>query len=152
MQLQAVNQITSRPRTWFWPGRLALAKLARLDGDPGLGKSLPKRSKQAPRAVSAPSFGLKGRFLESSPKGWDSNNHKHSGLKGRFSLAQTAIGVGHVDVAVVSVLRGCDSIPNSPRQRPPNKDLWRRKVIESQPLRPRIPTDLSWPTRCPMAR
>ena len=33
------------------------------------------------------SFGLKGRFLEPSPKGWDSKNHKYSGLKGRFSLA-----------------------------------------------------------------
>jgi hypothetical protein len=26
--------------TWFWPGRLALGKLAILEGDPGLGKSL----------------------------------------------------------------------------------------------------------------
>ncbi len=40
MQLQSVNQITSRPITWFWPGRFALGKLAMLDGDPGLGKSL----------------------------------------------------------------------------------------------------------------
>src|SRR4051794_29857000 len=38
--VQAVGQLTSRPVEWLWPGRLALGKLAILDGDPGLGKSL----------------------------------------------------------------------------------------------------------------
>src|SRR5437764_473259 len=35
-----VRQVTTRPVSWLWPGRLALGKLATLDGDPGLGKSL----------------------------------------------------------------------------------------------------------------
>src|SRR5881227_3238974 len=38
--VRAVSQLTARPVTWLWPGRLALGKLAILDGDPGLGKSL----------------------------------------------------------------------------------------------------------------
>jgi hypothetical protein len=40
MQLSAVDHLESRPISWLWPGRLALGKLAMLDGDPGLGKSL----------------------------------------------------------------------------------------------------------------
>jgi hypothetical protein len=32
--------VAARPVRWLWPGRLALGKLAILDGDPGLGKSL----------------------------------------------------------------------------------------------------------------
>src|SRR3954471_17634161 len=40
MRLQPVSQLTPRPVSWLWPGRLALGKLALLDGDPGLGKSL----------------------------------------------------------------------------------------------------------------
>src|SRR6185437_677137 len=40
MQLSAVGDLVSRPVSWLWPGRLALGKLAILDGDPGLGKSL----------------------------------------------------------------------------------------------------------------
>ncbi len=40
MQLSAVGDLQSRPLSWLWPGRLALGKLAMLDGDPGLGKSL----------------------------------------------------------------------------------------------------------------
>jgi hypothetical protein len=39
MRLQAASQLNSEPLTWLWPGRLALGKLAMLDGDPGLGKS-----------------------------------------------------------------------------------------------------------------
>jgi hypothetical protein len=35
-----VSQLASRPVGWLWPGRLALGKLAIVDGDPGLGKSL----------------------------------------------------------------------------------------------------------------
>jgi hypothetical protein len=35
-----VSQLAARPLAWLWPGRLALGKLAILDGDPGLGKSL----------------------------------------------------------------------------------------------------------------
>jgi hypothetical protein len=35
-----VSQLTARELRWLWPGRLALGKLAMLDGDPGLGKSL----------------------------------------------------------------------------------------------------------------
>jgi hypothetical protein len=35
-----VSELTPRPCSWLWPGRLALGKLAILDGDPGLGKSL----------------------------------------------------------------------------------------------------------------
>jgi putative DNA primase/helicase len=38
--VRPVSQLVSRPLTWLWPGRLALGKLAILDGDPGLGKSL----------------------------------------------------------------------------------------------------------------
>ena len=34
------SQLTLRPLSWLWPGRLALGKLAILDGDPQLGKSL----------------------------------------------------------------------------------------------------------------
>ena len=34
------SQIAARAVAWLWPGRLALGKLAILDGDPGLGKSL----------------------------------------------------------------------------------------------------------------
>jgi hypothetical protein len=40
MHRRAISQLTSRPVSWLWPGRLALGKLAMLDGDPGLGKSL----------------------------------------------------------------------------------------------------------------
>jgi hypothetical protein len=40
MQAQPVSQLRSCPVDWLWPGRLALGKLAMLDGDPGLGKSL----------------------------------------------------------------------------------------------------------------
>jgi hypothetical protein len=36
MQLSAVGDLESRPVSWLWPGRLALGKLAMLDGDPGL--------------------------------------------------------------------------------------------------------------------
>src|SRR6202044_1266925 len=35
-----VSQLATRQGAWLWPGRLALGKLAILDGDPGLGKSL----------------------------------------------------------------------------------------------------------------
>jgi hypothetical protein len=40
MQLQTADLITARPVSWLWNGRLARGKLAILDGDPGLGKSL----------------------------------------------------------------------------------------------------------------
>ncbi len=40
MQLSSIGSVPSRPVSWLWPGRLALGKLAILDGDPGLGKSL----------------------------------------------------------------------------------------------------------------
>ncbi len=40
MHAQAVSQLAPRPVHWLWPGRLALGKLALLEGDPGLGKSL----------------------------------------------------------------------------------------------------------------
>jgi hypothetical protein len=35
-----LSQVTRRPVRWFWPGRLAWGKLALLQGDAGLGKSL----------------------------------------------------------------------------------------------------------------
>jgi hypothetical protein len=35
-----VSRLGSRPLVWLWPNRLALGKLAILDGDPGVGKSL----------------------------------------------------------------------------------------------------------------
>src|SRR5438105_2373038 len=38
--LRPVSQIVARPISWLWPGRLPLGKLAILDGDPGVGKSL----------------------------------------------------------------------------------------------------------------
>ena len=40
VRVQPVSQLAPRPVEWLWPGRLALGKLAILDGDPGLGKSL----------------------------------------------------------------------------------------------------------------
>jgi hypothetical protein len=39
MPLQPFSALTPRSVAWLWPGRLALGKLAMLDGDPGLGKS-----------------------------------------------------------------------------------------------------------------
>jgi RecA-family ATPase len=38
--LQPVSQLEARPLEWLWSGRLALGKLAMLDGGPGMGKSL----------------------------------------------------------------------------------------------------------------
>ena len=38
--LRPISLFEPRPIQWLWPGRLALGKLAILDGDPGLGKSL----------------------------------------------------------------------------------------------------------------
>jgi hypothetical protein len=35
-----VSRIAVRPVSFLWPGRLPFGKLAILDGDPGLGKSL----------------------------------------------------------------------------------------------------------------
>jgi hypothetical protein len=35
-----VSRLTRRPLSWLWPWQLGLGKLAILDGDPGLGKSL----------------------------------------------------------------------------------------------------------------
>jgi len=35
--LRPVNQLQPRAISWLWPGRLALGKLALLEGDPGLG-------------------------------------------------------------------------------------------------------------------
>ena len=40
MRLQRVNELTAESVAWLWTGRLALGKVAMLDGDPGLGKSL----------------------------------------------------------------------------------------------------------------
>src|SRR5436190_2821831 len=40
LRIQSLSQRTARPLSWLWPGRLALGKLALLEGDPGLGKSL----------------------------------------------------------------------------------------------------------------
>jgi RecA-family ATPase len=40
MQLRSFHELVPRPLDWLWPGRLAFGKLAILDGDPGLGKSL----------------------------------------------------------------------------------------------------------------
>src|SRR5262249_60731325 len=37
---QPASRLLPRSLEWLWPGRLALGKLAILDGDPGLGKSL----------------------------------------------------------------------------------------------------------------
>ena len=34
------SEVTAQPVAWLWPGRLALGKLALLDGDPQIGKSL----------------------------------------------------------------------------------------------------------------
>src|SRR5436305_5388113 len=39
-RLRPASQLAPGPVSWLWPGRLALGKLAILDGDPGLGKSL----------------------------------------------------------------------------------------------------------------
>jgi hypothetical protein len=40
MHLKPLSLLHSSPVDWLWTGRLALGKLAMLDGDPGLGKSL----------------------------------------------------------------------------------------------------------------
>src|SRR5436305_682651 len=40
LHVRPVSSLTPRPLTALWPGRLAEGKLAILDGDPGLGKSL----------------------------------------------------------------------------------------------------------------
>jgi hypothetical protein len=40
MRVRRLSEVAPRPCSWLWPGRLALGKLAMLDGDPGLGKSL----------------------------------------------------------------------------------------------------------------
>jgi hypothetical protein len=40
MRIRPANQLPHRAVSWLWPGWLALGKLALLDGDPGLGKSL----------------------------------------------------------------------------------------------------------------
>jgi hypothetical protein len=40
MRVQRASELEARACSWLWPGRLALGKLAILDGDPGLGKSL----------------------------------------------------------------------------------------------------------------
>src|SRR5579859_777021 len=38
--VQPASQVTPRDVAWLWPGRLGLGKLAILEGDPNLGKSL----------------------------------------------------------------------------------------------------------------
>src|SRR4051812_45980782 len=38
--VRPASALAPRVVDWLWPGRLALGKLAMLDGDPGLGKSL----------------------------------------------------------------------------------------------------------------
>jgi hypothetical protein len=40
IHFRRASQLAPRALAWLWPGRLALGKLALLDGDPGLGKSL----------------------------------------------------------------------------------------------------------------
>jgi hypothetical protein len=40
LPVRPVSQVVPRSLEWLWPGHLALGKLAILDGDPGLGKSL----------------------------------------------------------------------------------------------------------------
>src|SRR4051812_36822909 len=40
MRIAVASRLIPRRLSWLWPGRLALGKLAMLDGDPGLGKSL----------------------------------------------------------------------------------------------------------------
>ncbi|MBV9124028.1 MAG: AAA family ATPase [Planctomycetes bacterium] len=40
MRFFSLSELPPRPLEWLWPGRLALGKLAILEGDPGLSKSL----------------------------------------------------------------------------------------------------------------
>jgi len=40
MPITPAQHVVAQPVTWLWPGRLPLGKLALLDGDPDLGKSL----------------------------------------------------------------------------------------------------------------
>jgi hypothetical protein len=40
LPVRPVSDFDPRPVEWLWPGRLALGKLALLDGDPSMGKSL----------------------------------------------------------------------------------------------------------------
>jgi hypothetical protein len=39
LPVRPVSDLDPRPVEWLWPGRLAVGKLAMLDGDPGMGKS-----------------------------------------------------------------------------------------------------------------
>ena len=39
-RVRCVGDLVTREIAWLWPGRLALGKLAIVEGDPGLGKSL----------------------------------------------------------------------------------------------------------------
>ncbi len=67
MQVRSLRDLSPRPLTWFWPGRLALGKLAILDGDPGLGKSLVALDLCARLSTGRPfpdgSLGLTGNSL-----------------------------------------------------------------------------------------
>src|SRR5262249_39419266 len=40
LDLRPISQLTPRPLTWFWRGRLAAGKLPLLEGAPDSGKSL----------------------------------------------------------------------------------------------------------------
>src|SRR5271165_4498113 len=40
MRIRRISEVVPQPCSWLWPGRLAFGKLAIVDGDPGLGKSL----------------------------------------------------------------------------------------------------------------
>jgi len=40
LEARPASQVTTQAVAWLWPGRLALGKLAMLDADPGMGKSI----------------------------------------------------------------------------------------------------------------
>jgi hypothetical protein len=65
----AASQLQPRPLAWLWPSRFALGKLALLEGDPGLGKSLlaldlcARLSKGTTWPDSGPSIGPAGSIV-----------------------------------------------------------------------------------------
>jgi hypothetical protein len=75
MQVLSVSQLTPRPLVWLWPKRLLEGKLAILDGDPGLGKSLvtldlcARLSTGRPFPDGSPSFGPVNSLVLNSEDG-----------------------------------------------------------------------------------
>src|SRR5437667_79397 len=95
--LRPASQIVPRPVDWLWPGRLPLGKLAILDGDPGVGKSLAtsiwRKKPESPRSED-----VQGRLVKLGEQYHHlellCNAHEpcdlpfHAGLANRFGYPQ----------------------------------------------------------------